>query len=250
MFTGGWLLALMHSALGITACDSHWLYFRFDSELAKFGVSASLAELLAGVPPGACALVDIPIGLRARGRQERGCDLAVRELLGKRAIDAAPVRPVLRAPDYAAASAQNERLTGRKLSRRNWQRLPWIAELDGLLLADEALRRWLREAHPEVLFAALAGAPMSSSRESRDGFTERMTILQILNADAERLIASAFLAHGGFEATRANVVDAFVLALCARRPTQLRGLPPEPEKDPKGLPMQSMYLPGPGHRPQ
>jgi len=239
----------MHTALGITACEQHWLYFRFDGDLATFGVRASLADVLSAVPPGACALIDVPIGLRARGKAERGCDIAARDILGKRAVESAPVRPVLRAADYAAASAQNEKLTGRKLSRRSWQRLPRIREVDGLLLADEDLRRWLREAHPELLFAALAGAAMGSARDSRDGFTERMTILQILHADAERLVASAFLAHGGFEAARANVVDAFVLALCARRPTQLRGLPPDPETDPKGLPMQSMYLPGPGNNP-
>ena len=79
---------------------------------------------------------------------------------------------------------------------------------------------------------------------TRDGFTERMTILSILHPDAEALVASAFLAHGGYEAARDDVVDAFVLALCAGKPTQLKTLPEAPETDPKGLPMQMVYLPG------
>ena len=41
-----------------------------------------------------------------------------------------------------------------------------------------------------------------------------------------------------------SLVDAFVLALCARKPTQLKTLPEEPETDPRGLPMQMVYLSG------
>lgn len=238
----------MHTAIGIDGCKSGWLYFRFDGDTATFGVSPTIAAILADLPPNGCALVDMPIGLRARGKKERACDVEARGLLGPRraSVFAAPVRPVLKAKDYQAALAQSRRLTGRGLSRQCWNIVPKIRELDELLKDQPALARQVLEAHPEVLFSALAGGPMSANKATRDGFTERLTILSILHPDAETLIASAFLAHGGFEAARDDVVDAFVLALCARKPTQLETLPAEPEIDGRGLPMQMVYLPGLG----
>ena len=236
----------MRVALGIDGCRDGWFYFRFDDERATFGVSPTLESLLADLPPEACALVDIPIGLRSRGKRERLCDQAARQLLGARraSVFAAPLRPVLKAKDYAAALAQTRRLTGRGLSKQSWNIVPKIREMDELLKRRPELARQVSEAHPEVLFAGLAGGPMSEKKTTRTGFTERMTILSILHPDAETLVASAFLAHGGFEAARDDVVDAFVLALGARRSAQLVSLPPEPELDPRGLPMQMRYLPG------
>lgn len=236
----------MHTAIGIDGCKAGWFYFRFDGDTGVFGVSPNVESILEDLPDHACVLVDIPIGLRARGKRERGCDLAARELLGPRrsSVFSAPVRPILKAKDYQAAVAQSRRLTGRGLSRQSWNIVPKIRELDELLKARPALSRQVFEAHPEVLFAGLAGGPMSANKATRDGFAERMTILSILHPDAETLVASAFLAHGGFEAARDDVVDAFVLALCARKPTRLKSLPQEPETDPRGLPMQMVYLPG------
>lgn len=236
----------MQTAIGIDGCKDGWFYFRFDGDTATFGVSPTIASILDALPGDACALVDIPIGLRARGKKERECDRAAREMLGPRrsSVFAAPVRPILKAKDYQAALAQFRRLTGRGLSRQSWNLVPKIRELDELLKARPELARQVFEAHPEVLFTGLAGGPMSANKATRDGFTERMTILSILHPDAETLVASAFLAHGGFEAARDDVVDAFILALCARKPTQLKTLPEEPETDPRGLPMQIVYLPG------
>lgn len=236
----------MHTAIGIDGCKDGWFYFRFDGDTATFGVSPNVASILEDLPDDACALVDMPIGLRARGKKERECDRVAREMLGPRrsSVFAAPVRPILKAKDYQGALAQSRRLTGRGLSKQSWNLVPKIRELDELLKVRPELARQVFEAHPEVLFTGLAGGPMSANKTTRDGFTERMTILSILHPDAETLVASAFLAHGGFEAARDDVVDAFVLALCACKPTQLKTLPEEPERDGRGLPMQMMFLPG------
>ena len=236
----------MHTAIGIDGCKGGWLYFRFDGDTGTFGVSPTLEPILAGLPETSCVLIDMPIGLRARGKKERACDVAARAMIGPRrsSVFAAPVRPILKAKDYRAASAQSRRLTGRGLSKQSWNIVPKIRALDDLLKVEPSLANRILEAHPEVLFAGLAGGPMRANKATRDGFTERMTILSILHPDAETLVASAFLAHGGFEAARDDVVDAFVLALCARKPTQLKTLPEEPETDPLGLPMQMVFLPG------
>jgi predicted RNase H-like nuclease len=235
-------------AIGIDGCASGWMYFRFDGEVGTFGVAETLGEIVSAAPADACALIDMPIGLRARGKSERGCDLAARALLGPRraSVFPAPCRPVLTAKTYAEALARTRRLTGRGLSRQSWNLVPKIREADALVRGSAQARAILREAHPELLFAGLAGGPMSHPKKTRAGFTERLTILSILHPFAEQLIASAFLAHGGFEAARDDVVDAFVLALCAREPARLRALPEQKETDPQGLRMEIVYLPGPG----
>ena len=238
----------MAAALGIDGCRDGWFWFRFDHGVGTFGVADTVAALVAELPEGSCALIDIPIGLRARGKRERLCDVEARERLGPRrsSVFAAPLRPVLRAKDYASANAQQKRLSGRGLSRQTWNIVPKIREVDELMRADERARELLREAHPELVFTGLAGGPMSHPKKTRDGFTERMTILSILHPDAETLVASAFLAHGGFDASRDDVVDAFVLALAATRGEELASLPAEPEVDAQGLPMRISYVPGAG----
>jgi len=236
----------MVTAIGIDGCRDGWFYFRFDDGVGTFGVADTVAELVADLPDASCALIDIPIGLRTRGKRERLCDVEARGRLGPRrsSVFAAPLRPALRAKDYASANAQQKRLSGRGLSRQTWNIVPKIREVDELLRGDARLCELLREAHPELLFAGLAGGPMSHPKKTRDGFTERMTILSILHPDAETLVASAFLAHGGFDASRDDVVDAFVLALAATRADELANLPAEPEVDPQGLPMRISYVPG------
>jgi len=82
----------MGAALGIDGCRSGWFWFRFNAGVGTFGVAGTLAELLADFPDGGCALIDIPIGLRARGKRERLCDIEARERLGPRraSVFAAP----------------------------------------------------------------------------------------------------------------------------------------------------------------
>ncbi len=236
----------MPTALGINTCCTGWMYFRFDGDTCTFGVEERIASIVEPLAEDTCALINIPIGLRQRGKKERACDVAVRNLLGPRraSVFSAPMRSSLKSDNYANASARNRELSGRPLARQAWSLTPRIREVDQLMKESARARRVLRESRSELLFAALAGGPMGHTKTERAGFTERMTILSILYPDSEQLIASAFLAHGGFDASRDEVVDAFVLALCARWPNRLLELPAEPETDPRGLPMRMLYLPG------
>src|SRR5262245_47580963 len=61
----------------------------------------------------ALILVDIPIGLRESGSDERLCDLAARKCLGRRSssVFPAPVRAALHASDYRTASSINKAKT-------------------------------------------------------------------------------------------------------------------------------------------
>ncbi len=234
-------------AIGIDGCKAGWFFFRFEDGVGTFGVAASVAEILDAAPPHTHALIDIPIGLKERGKSERDCDRLAREMLRPKrhsSVFPAPCRQALREPDYATANARNRRVTGRALSRQSWGISPKIREVDDYLRASEQARGILRESHPELVFCGLAGGPMSANKKTRDGFAERMTILQLYEPDAKTWIASAFLAHGGFEATRDDVVDAFALALCAKHPGRWRTVPETPAPDRRGLNMNIFYMSG------
>lgn len=112
-----------------------------------------------------------------------------------------------------------------------------------MLSGNAAPKTSLREAHPEVCFWGLYGNAMKYPKKTREGFHERMQVLNIFEHRAEQLIASAFLTHGGFDASRDDIVDAFILALCARSHTK-RTLPEDPSRDPKGLSMEMVYVSG------
>lgn len=237
----------MGIAIGIDGCKAGWLYFRFDGEAVSFGCAPTLAEILGGVTAEDCVLIDMPVGLLESGKSERSCDLEARAALqpGRgSSVFPVPCRQALKAASYAEASATNERVLGRKLSKQSWALVPKIRELDDLLASSETARAALRETHPEVCFWGLAGAPMAYAKQTRDGFLDRMSLLKLVEPTAEEMIAAAFLIHGGFDAARDDVVDAFVAAVCARAARNLRTLPKEPKKDRRGLPMEICYLAG------
>lgn len=237
----------MSIAIGIDGCKAGWFYFRFDDEAISFGVAKKLADILAYVEGEPCILIDMPIGLLESGKAERQCDLDAREALSPgRASSVFPVpcRQALTASSYEKASQINERKLGRKLSRQSYALIPKILELDELLASSEFARASIRETHPEVCFWGLLGGPMEFSKRTRDGFVDRMRLLKLVEPAAEEMIAAAFLIHGGFDAGRDDIVDAFIAALCARSADNLQTLPEEPKLDKRGLPMEICYLSG------
>jgi predicted RNase H-like nuclease len=191
-------------------------------------------------------LIDIPIGLQDDGKTERQCDLDARAMLKPKrhsSVFPVPCRQAVDADTYAAASKINKKITGRNLSRQSWAIVPKIREVDELLQTQQGLQHTVRESHPELVFRGLAGGPMKHAKKTREGFDERMTILQLFEPDTKTLIASAYLAHGEYDAARDDVIDAYVLALCARRPpVDLKTVPANAPSDPQGLPMQMVYM--------
>jgi len=234
-------------AIGIDGCKAGWFYFRCDGEAISYGVTKTLAEILADVKGEACILVDMPIGLLESGTIERQCDLQARAALSPgraSSVFPAPCRQALAASSYEEASEINERTLGRKLSKQSWALIPKIRELDDLLASSDLARASIRETHPEVCFRGLMGGPMPYSKRTREGFLERRDLLKLVEPAAELMIAAAFLVHGGFDAGRDDIVDAFIAAICARAAENLRTLPEKPKLDKRGLAMEICYLSG------
>src|SRR5262245_32877234 len=182
----------MH-VVGADGCKSGWFYVCLSPSQSSWGVVRTAAELLALEPSPDLVLIDVPIGLRDGGPEERRCDLAARKLLGaKRAssVFRAPCRPAVLATSYAAASETNFLLTGKRLSQQSWRIAAKIAEVDALMRSDPEARRRFREVHPEVLFWSLAGGRAMAFKKSRTaGRAERREILLRAHADVQVILS-------------------------------------------------------------
>jgi predicted RNase H-like nuclease len=118
--------------------------------------------------------IDIPLGLIEDGW--RVADALARRALGRRGVTVftIPPRPVWRQATYAEANQACRELTGKGLSAQTWG-------LRGKILEADAYRRTcaarLHEVHPELAFAALAGAPLADSKHTDAGLILRRELL-------------------------------------------------------------------------
>lgn len=189
--------------------------------------------------------VDIPIGLPAHGR--RAADAEARRFVGGRrasSIFSSPVRGVLHAASQPEASRLHRAIDGRGFGAQSFAILPKIRAWDALLQADPQARARVREIHPEVAFAALAGGPghgLAAGKKTADGHARRIALLApLLGQDAVLALLQA-VPRG--QAAPDDVLDAAVALWVAERiaACQANTLPAPPERDPTGLPMAIWY---------
>lgn len=120
-----------------------------------------------------------------------------------------PVREALLAADHATASAINRELTGQGISVQAFGLKPKLFQVE----------QWVQhttvrvvEIHPEVCFARLAGAPLTTRKSSWAGAEHRRALL------AEAGIRfSRDLGHAGVHAAADDVLDAGAAAWTARQ---------------------------------
>lgn len=168
--------------------------------------------------------IDIPIGLPDHG--VRQADLLARKAAGPRwaSVFITPVRAALACPGHAAASALNQQLTGSGISRQAFNLRDKILQVD----------RWLPDApcvvaevHPELCFAAMAGAPLADGKTTWAGAARRAGLLA-----AQGIKLAGDLGLSGRQAGVDDVLDAAAVAWTARRiASGIAGrLPAEPER--------------------
>jgi predicted RNase H-like nuclease len=193
-------------------------------------LAATLADLVAAAGEVAVVGVDMPIGSVAGGR--RAADAAARAVLGPRrsSIFWTPPPEALAAAGYAEANAGARAATGRGLSRQAWNLVPKMRE--AAALAD-AGRVPLREVHPEVSFAAMAGAPLPAPKKTWAGAVHRARLL----ADHGVRLPDDLGPAGA--APVDDVLDAAAVAWSARRIAAGTAVtyPDPPERDGRGRPV-------------
>jgi predicted RNase H-like nuclease len=209
--------------LGLDGCRGGWVVAEGDESLStvRFSVACDIGVLLDAADPASTRVaIDMPIGLPHDG--PRACDLAARALLrAPRAssVFPAPTRAALPALDYATACLLNLEACGRRLSRQAFAIFPKLRAVDCAMTPER--QRWVREAHPEVTFAALAGAGrgLAAAKRLPAGRAERLALLAMhlpalteARIDAERANLGGPLVVG-----RDDLVDAAVLLVTAWR---------------------------------
>jgi predicted RNase H-like nuclease len=170
-------------------------------------VTASIAvsPTLDGLSLTGVVGIDMPLGLLADGW--RDADVLARRALGRRGVTvfAIPPRPVWQQPTYAEANRACRELTGKGLSAQTWG-------LRGKLLeADEYRRKSparLYEVHPELAFAALAGAALHETKHTTVGLAVRRELLKRAGLTLPAKIAGA---------ADNDLLDAAAVAWSARR---------------------------------
>ena len=230
----------MHA--GVDGCPKGWLaVWGGDPSRAKAAVFADIKSLWADVGRCSRVLIDIPIGLPVSG--DRACDTAARKLLRSpraSSIFPAPCREALGAGGYEEAKATNQRVLGKGLTRQAWAICPKIREVDEFIRSTPAAKGVLRESHPEVCYCTLTGGhPARHSKSKLHGLWERLAILKAHWPEAGEFFQSVRAEHSASEVGDDDILDAMALFVVACSPVdRIRTLPPEPEPDAHGLPME------------
>ena len=173
------------SATGVDACARGWVAVTLRPAPAgerpasltatnPLTATVAVAPTLDGLSLEGVVGIDIPLGLLDDGW--RVADALARRALGRRGVTvfAIPPRPVWQQSTYAEANQACRALTGNGLAAQAWG-------LRGKILEADAYRRTcaarLHEVHPELAFAALAGAPLPVSKHTDAGLVIRRELL-------------------------------------------------------------------------
>jgi predicted RNase H-like nuclease len=230
--------------VGIDGCKLGWFIFSInEDDEFSYRVIASIEELKNHITSTDKVLIDIPIGLRTSGAQERLCDTGARKVLGNRksSVFPAPSRLALQATTYEEASAINRKYCGRGLSQQSFAILPKIKEVNEFLIA-ESPKFNIREMHPEVCFWALNGrTPMQYNKKKSEGFEERLAVLRKYAPNIGEIVKEILQTYKRKEVAKDDILDAAVGAITLRYAKELKTIPEEPEIDDKGLKMEMVY---------
>jgi len=192
---------------GIDGCAGGWIAVTLGmTPVARVAVAATLDRLpLAGITG-----IDMPLGLLAAGW--RDADILARRALGRRGVTvfAIPPRPVWERETYPEAIRACRELTGKGFSIQAWGLRRKIAEADcwRRRAASSPSPVRLYEVHPELSFAAMAGAPLADGKHTRAGLAVRRELLAAAGIILPPRVAGA---------AEDDLLDAAAVAWSARR---------------------------------
>lgn len=142
-------------------------------------VGVTVAASLGLLPLAGITGLDMPLGLLGAGW--RDADRLARRALGRRGatVFAIPPRAVWECQSYAEANRRCRELTGQGFSVQAWGLRRKIAEADQFRRGAAAEPGGVRlyEVHPELSFAALAGAPLPDTKHTPAGLAARRDLL-------------------------------------------------------------------------
>jgi predicted RNase H-like nuclease len=166
---------------GVDGCAAGWVAVTLgpQNRPAAPRVRIAVAKTLDELPLTGVTGIDMPLGLLDAGW--RDADRLARRALGRRGstVFAIPPLAVWECETYAHANQVCRDLTGKGFSVQAWGLRRKIAEADEFrrrtLSAPSPVR--LYEVHPELSFAAMAGAPLPDSKHTAAGLAVRRALL-------------------------------------------------------------------------
>lgn len=188
-------------ALGVDAARGGWIAVALEEgRFAGAALERRFPALLERFAEAAVVGVDVPIGLPQPDRRRRA-DVEARKLVGARrsSVFFTPARAALEAATYTEA-----RLVAPSTSAQGWALRTAI--LDVARVRDARVR----EVHPEVSFAVLAGAPLAFAKRTWNGQRERIHLLRRAGIKIPDRLDAGLVASD-------DVLDAAVAAWTATR---------------------------------
>ena len=235
------------SFVGADGCKQGWFVVRLTGEDNwQTGVFKDIRRLWEEFKGAKAILIDIPIGLKEEGDDERDCDVEARRLLHSKRSSSV-FRPPCRKAVYSPidkASKVNFEVTGKFLPCQTLNILQKIREVDAFLSEHKGARSVLRETHPEICFWALAGRrPMKHRKKENRGFLERREVLESVFPCSKEIIELVLRTHRRKDVARDDILDALVLAITAKLGFgKFKTIPEGPIRDSTGLPMEMVYF--------
>ena len=167
----------MPTIIGLDGCSAGWVSASKNLKTSK--VELRLIDRLEQInqiydEPKIIA-IDMPVILQ---NGPRSVDQKARKLLGRRAstIFSAPAKDALIKNDYILASAENFKLTGKKLSVQSFNLFPKIREVQNFLKSHPKIN--IFESHPELAFMNLNNNQvLSQKKKDKEGFEIRVKLI-------------------------------------------------------------------------
>jgi predicted RNase H-like nuclease len=208
--------------IGVDGCRGGWVVATSGARLSRldFTVVSDLEPLIARAERGEAVIaIDMPIGLADSA--PRACDLEARRWLGRpraSSVFPAPCRAALAAATYRRACGLSRRALGVALTIECFNILPKIRQVDALMTPER--QAFVREVHPELVFAMLAGRGRGLVEPKRTPAGERVR-LRLLRRVVPRFDPRAVRAALGLaRVARDDIVDAVACVVAARRIVQ------------------------------
>lgn len=201
------------SAWGVDGCKAGWLAITTEGNNYSYGVYPSFADLISNNSGFDTCLIDIPIGLSSVSAP-RTIDQKMRKELAGRASTVFPVpcRKAVYADTHDEAKLANLEIEGKSVPIQSFCISPKIRELD--VYVSQLPKSKIIEGHPEISFKYLnGGVVLQSTKSSKAGLEERLSILEKYNRKAPDIYCKVFQNTLRKHVSRDDIVDAICLSV-------------------------------------
>lgn len=204
---------------GIDGCKYGWIAISLADNLAwEVKLFSNIERLFQNYKKSKIILIDMPMGLLEKSKDERTCDQEIRRYLGYprgMSVFGVPSRRAIYSSSYEEGNALNKKLMNRGVSKQLWGIAPKIKALDKFLIENIAIRKKVFESHPELAFMMLNGQPMKHNKRKKEGYIERLEVLEQVYSKTDEIVEYTLNNYLRKEVKKDDILDALVLAVNA-----------------------------------